>query len=200
MIYVCDNFLSEKEFSELRELIPKRYLKKRFDTLKVDGAIEPIRYEFHSKTGDYEEGSKFLGQSSFPAIQKLLETFHSFDIPAVNYSLWFAYMFTGMRNIAHRDGALRHSMQKHTYTTMLYTSEWEKDWGGELVFGDPVFDDKGRMIKVIPKQIIEPLPNRQVIWSRDEAHEVYVVKHPDKDFVRCSFGSGWSSVDDRPSK
>lgn len=194
MIYVEDNFLSEKEFSDIKQLIPKRYIK-HYDKQRIPGAIEPIRYEWHDLKGDYREGCRFLGNASLPAIEKLISTFTKLEIPAVNFSVWFAYMFTGMRNIAHKDAALRKSNKSHTYTTMYYTSDWQSGWGGELVFGEPIYENK-KIVGVIPRQVIEPLPNRQVIWSRDEAHEVMVVTHPDIDFVRCSLGSGWSSVDD----
>lgn len=197
MIYIEDNFLPEKEFTNLRNLIPKRYLKQRYANERLPGAKEPVRYEWHDLKGDWKEGCNFLGKDSLPAAEKLYDTFIKLGIPAVNFSLWFAYLFTGMRNIVHRDGPLRKSYREHTYTTMLYTSEWQSGYGGELVFGEPEYDDNGLIIHVNPVQIIEPLPNRQIIWSREHYHEVLVVKHPDKDFVRCSFGSGWSSVDDK---
>jgi Rps23 Pro-64 3,4-dihydroxylase Tpa1-like proline 4-hydroxylase len=196
MIYIEDNFLSEKEFSDIKQLIPKRY-PKHSDKFRVLEPHIPIRYEWHDLKGNYKEGCRFLGISSLPAIEKTVEVFNKLNIPAVNFSVWFAYMFTGMRNIAHVDGALRNSKRSSTYTTMYYTSDWQKGWGGELIFGESVYDNNHNLVEIVPKQIIEPIPNRQVIWSREQAHEVYVVTHPDPNFVRCSIGSGWSSFDDQ---
>ena len=195
MIYVEDDFLPEKEFSALRNLIPKRYVKHR-EHLKSPDAYESIRLTWHDPRGDYKEGSKFLGDHSLPAIEKLIQTFQKLNIPAVSYSLWYAYMFPGMRFAPHVDGELRQSNREHTYTCMYYTSDWQEGWGGELVFGEPVFEN-GKMVRVTPDKIIEPKPNRQVIFSREYAHEVYRVSHPDSNYMRCALGSGWSSVKDR---
>jgi hypothetical protein len=195
MIYVEDDFIPEKEFSELRDLIPKRYIKHR-EHLKSPDAYESIRLTWHDPRGDWQEGCKFLGIASRPAVEKLIQTFDKLNIPAVSYSLWYAYMFPTMRFAPHIDGELRQSNRNHTYTCMYYTSDWEPGWGGELVFGEPIY--KGRvMIGVKPEMIVEPKPNRQVIFSREHPHEVYRVSHPDPNYMRCALGSGWSSLKDR---
>lgn len=195
MIYIEDDFLPEKEFSALRNLIPKRYIKHK-EHLRSPDAYESIRLTWHDPKADWRQGCRFLGDHSFPAVEKLIKTFEKLNIPAVSYSLWYAYMFTGMRFIPHIDGELRQSNREHTYTCMYYTSDWEPGWGGELVFGEPIFEN-GKMTCVTPDRIIEPKPNRQVIFSREHAHEVYRVSHPDPTYMRCALGSGWSSVKDR---
>jgi len=195
MIYVEDDFLPEKEFSALRELIPKRYVKHR-EHLKSPDAYESIRLTWHDHHGDWREGCKFLGIASQPAIEKLIQTFDKLNIPAVSYSVWFAYMFPDMRFAPHVDGELRQSNREHTYTCMYYTSDWQPGWGGELIFGDFIIEN-GKWVGVTPDTVIEPKPNRQVIFSREHPHEVKRVTHPDSNFMRCALGSGWSSVKDR---
>jgi hypothetical protein len=195
MIYVEDDFLPEHEFSALRDQIPKRYIKNQ-DHMKNPDSYESIRLTWHSPQGDWEDGCRFLGNPSVPAVVKLMETFKKLNIPAVSYSLWYAYMFPDMRVIAHSDGELRQSNREHTYTCLYYTSDWQPGWGGELVFGEPIYENK-KLVRVTPDTIIEPKPNRQVIFSRNHAHEVLRVTHNDPSYIRCALGSGWSSVKDR---
>lgn len=195
MIYVEDDFLPEKEFSALRNLIPKRYIRHR-EHLKSPDAYESIRLTWHDPKGDWREGCRFLGDHSIPAIEKLINTFEKLNIPAVSYSVWYAYMFPGMRFAPHIDGELRQSNREHSYTCMYYTSDWQEGWGGELVFGELIAGD-GKFIGVTPDLIVEPKPNRQVIFSREHPHEVKRVMHPDPNYMRCALGSGWSSVKDR---
>lgn len=200
MIYVEDDFLPEKEFFALRELILRRYnsVKHKEKTLKNPDSYESIRLTYHDPKGNYKEGSRFLGDASWPAIDKLIKTFEKLNIPAESYSLWFAYMFSGMRFIPHIDGELRQSNREHTYTCMYYTSDWQPGWGGELIFGEMIVKD-GEFIGVTPDTIVEPKPNRQVIFSREHPHEVSRIVNPDSEYIRCALGSGWSSVKDRES-
>lgn len=195
MIYIEDNFLPEKEFSALRDLIPKRYTKHQEERKNPD-SYEAIRLTWHDPRGDWREGCRFLGVASTPAIEKLITVFESHDIPARSYSLWFAYMFPGMRFYPHIDGELRQSNRNHSYTCMYYTSDWQEGWGGELVFGEAIYEDK-KLVGIKSERIVEPLPNRLILFSREYPHEVKRVSHPDPEFMRCALGSGWSSVKDR---
>lgn len=196
MIYVEDNCLPAKEFELLRNLIKKRYVPFSEDLISED-AYEAIRLTHHDAHGNWREGVKFLGMDSLPGVEKVIATFQSLNIPAVNYSLWFAYNYNGTRVIPHRDGPLRRSNREHTYTSLLYTSDWQPGWGGELIFGDPIIEKPSNKLSAIkPTKIIEPIPNRLVIFSRDECHEVKRVTAPDPDYVRNALGSGWSSTKD----
>ena len=41
---------------------------------------------------------------------------------------------------AHKDASLRKSNEEHTYTAILYTSDWQPGWGGEFIVGEPVWN------------------------------------------------------------
>jgi Rps23 Pro-64 3,4-dihydroxylase Tpa1-like proline 4-hydroxylase len=195
MIYIEDNCLPAKEFELLKNLIQKRYIP--FDrTLTVEDAYKAIRLTHHDARGNWHEGVKFLGMNSLAGVEKVIDTFKTLGIPAVNYSLWFAYNYNGTRVKAHRDGPLRRSTREHTYTSLLYTSDWQPGWGGELVFGEPVKDINDKPSSIIPEKIIDPVPNRLVIFSRDHYHEVKKVTAPDQSYVRQALGTGWSSTRD----
>jgi hypothetical protein len=91
---------------------------------------------------------------------------------------------------------------EHTYSVLLYTSDWETTYGGQFLTGSPVYLDsttgnsrKASALKI--ETVIDPIPNRLVIWSRDTWHAVSKITATDKNYVRSLFGSSWSSVKDR---
>jgi Rps23 Pro-64 3,4-dihydroxylase Tpa1-like proline 4-hydroxylase len=196
MIYVEDNFLPQDQFLALRDTISRRYVPGINNSKNTEQGYESQRLTWHDQNADWKEGCKFLGVASIPAIEKIIDTLKSQTIDPVNYSVWFAYTFNNTGVIAHLDGPLRYSNREHTYTTLLYTSDWQSDWGGELVFGHPIPNEEKKLIKIDPYKVIDPIPNRMVIFSRDQAHEVRNVIHPDPSFCRMALGAGWSSTID----
>ena len=140
-----------------------------------------------------------MGQECRPAIKKMIATMEGLGIKELkNWSLWYQYIINTMSIPTHRDGGLRKSDQANTYTAIIYTSDWQKGWGGEFIVGEPIFDTQS-----VPKPIglknlthtIDPKPNRMLIWSRDEWHGVQKVTNPDTNYMRSFFGTGWSSID-----
>jgi Rps23 Pro-64 3,4-dihydroxylase Tpa1-like proline 4-hydroxylase len=116
-----------------------------------------------------------------------------------NWSVWFQYIISSMTLPAHKDANLRKSSEEHTYTAILYTSEWQPGWGGEFIVGEPIWNPDVVTNAIGLKNLthtIEPKQNRMLIWSRDEWHAVQKVTHPDPNYVRSFFATGWSSVDD----
>ena len=43
--------------------------------------------------------------------------------------------------------------------------------------------------------VIEPKPNRMLIWSREEWHMVNALTVNDPNYVRSFFGTSWSSIE-----
>lgn len=196
MIYVEDNFLPQDQFLTLRDTITKRYVPGHFKSEAEKLGYESQRLTWHNQDADWLEGCRFLGIAAVPAIEKIIKTFKAQNINPLNYSVWFAYTFNNTGVVAHRDGALRFSTREHTYTSLLYTSDWQEGWGGELVFGNPIIDNNKKLVSVEAYKTINPIPNRMVFFSRDEVHEVKKVTHPDNNFCRMALGSGWSSLED----
>lgn len=196
MIYIEDNFLPEDQFLALRDTVKRRYVPGINNSKNTEQGYESQRLTWHNQNADWQEACRFLGVASIPAIKKIIETFKSQNIDPVNYSVWFAYTFNNTGVIPHLDGPLRNSTRKNTYTSLLYTTDWNKDWGGQLVFGHPIPNKEKKLANIDPYMVIDPIPNRMVIFSRENAHEVKNVTHPDINFCRMALGAGWSSIND----
>jgi len=205
MIYIEDNCLPKEQFEALRDAIPKRYVPFMEEARKEKRGgteYESIRLTWHNKAAKWREGCDYLGSASVPGLEKILDTFKKLEITPENYSVWYSYTFTGMGVVPHKDSRLRNSSEEHTYTALIYTTEWKKEWGGELIFGksrqrDPAVDPAdGYSLVIDPETVVEPIPNRLIVFSRDQWHYVTTVTHPDPNFCRCVLGSGWSSVND----
>ena len=191
MIYTQDNFLPQDEFLALKDRCERRFIAK-------DGwGTEPVRVTHHDAKGDWNEGCNFLGRECVSPTQKIITTMEELGIKDLdNWSIWFQYIINKMTVIPHRDGALRLSDQANTYTAIVYTSDWQDGWGGEFIVGQPVYDGPGHPVCLTDlTHTIKPIPNRLLIWSRDEWHAVNEVTHDDPDYKRCFYGTGWSSID-----
>jgi hypothetical protein len=192
MIYIQDNFLPEDQFLALKNRVEKRYIAK----FGLEEGGEPIRVTHHGKDGDWLQGCYFLGSECKIVTEKIIDTMEGLGIQELNnWSLWFQYIMDKMTVLPHRDGGLRFSERKDTYTALLYTSDWEPEFGGRFIVGEPVHDGPG-FVKSLTNltHTIDPIPNRLLIWSRDEWHAVEEVTVSDPDYKRSFFGTGWSSI------
>lgn len=207
MIYYEDNFLPEGQFAALKSRVASRFVAAAKTRLSKN-PINPVRLTHHGSSGDWKEGCMFLGKESVPAIEKIIATLESFKIKNLkNYSVWYQYSINNMSIPPHADAGLRKSDQKNSYSAILYTSDWQSGWGGEFVVGDPIYPpEKENRYSTAPRlpgsitltnisHVIEPLPNRLIMWSRDTWHEVNKVTNSDPNYVRSFLGTGWSSVD-----
>jgi len=200
MIYVEDNFLPQKQFEELKTLALKRFTKANGS--KFRPGDEPVRITHHGADGKWEEGCRLLGPESVPAALAVIKKFENLGVQNLtNWSVWFQYYAPDQDLGIHCDQALRYSTQKNCYTCALYLSDWSEGMGGEFVSGQPVYEDRGPqgyicVDLVEPRTIVEPLPNRLLIWSRDVWHKVNKVTVADPNYKRMFFGTGWSSIND----
>jgi len=205
MIYFEDNFLPEDQFLALKERVQKRFIPANPKLLITNGT-EPVRLTHHDRSGNWREGCNYLGLECIPAIEKINATLEKINIEnLLNWSIWYQYIINTMTLPPHQDQGLRKSDQANTYTAIIYTSDWEKGWGGEFIVGEPMFstNDTQRLAKAGPhaesliniKHTIAPIPNRLLVWSRDEWHAVKKVTCPNPNYIRSFFGTGWSSVD-----
>jgi len=200
MIHYVDNFLPQDQFEALKKRVDNRFGTGKGYDLQPN-TDEPCRVTWHDSGGDWEKALNFLGHECRPAIEKMIVSLEQ-DMGAKdlkNWSVWFQYIISSMTLPAHQDQNLRKSNKTHTYTCIIYTSDWQPGWGGEFIVGEPVWDPEVSAKAVGLKNLthtIEPKQNRMLIWSRDEWHAVQKVTHPDPNFVRGFFATGWSSVDD----
>lgn len=203
MIYYEDNFLPEEQFAALKSRVASRFVatdKRKFSK----GSDRPVRLTHHGSDGNWKEGCNLLGRECEPAIEKIILTLENFGVKNLkNWSVWYQYIINTMSIPAHADQQLRKSDQKNTYSAILYTSEWQPGWGGEFIVGDPVFPKNEKKQNLTARSatltnishIIDPLPNRLLIWSRDVWHAVNKVTNDDPNYVRSFLGTGWSSID-----
>ena len=212
MIHYIDNFLPQDQFDALAKRVKSGF---RGDMSGlVENSDEPLRVTHHHESGSITEACNFLGQECRPAIDKMIDVMEN-DLAIQNlknWSVWYQYIINTMTIPTHRDGGLRKSNQANTYTAIVYTSDWQDGWGGEFIVGEPTYTEEDykmmREQKAFPRakglknltHVIEPKPNRMLIWSREEWHAVQKVTNPDSDYVRSFFGSGWSSIDVQTAK
>jgi len=204
MIHYVDNFLPQDQFDALARRVAGRFGTGQTDTL-IEGSDKPLRVTHHEHSGDWGEGCNFIGQECRPAIEKMITTMEDLGIKNLkNWSIWYQYIIDTMTVPTHRDQGLRKSDQANTYTAILYTSDWQEGWGGEFIVGEPIYEElEGHMSMAMPgasglknlTHVIKPLPNRMLIWSREEWHAVQKVTNTDPNYVRSFFGTGWSSID-----
>ena len=201
MIHYVDNFLPEEQFQALKARVAKRFIatdKKKF----AQNSDEPVRVTYHDKTGNWREGCNLLGLECIPAVELIIKEFNKIGVTELdNWSMWYQYIINTMTIPPHQDQNLRYSSKRHTYTAAIYTSDWHPGYGGEFVVGEPTYENFSankitRATGINPTQIIEPLPNRLLIWSRDTWHAVNEVTVDDPTYMRSFFGSGWSSIAD----
>ena len=204
MIHYIDDFLPQDQFDALAKRV-KSGLRGNISLLK-ENSDEPVRVTHHDHSGNWEEGCNFIGQECRPAIEKMIDVMENeLDIKELkNWSIWFQYLINSMTIPPHQDQGLRFSDQANTFTTILYTSPWEEGWGGEFIVGDPVYDNTSQVnggevytrasgLKNLT-HVIAPLPNRMLLWSREEWHGVQKVTNTDPNYMRAFFGTGWSSI------
>ena len=195
MIYYQDNFLPEDQFLALRNRVEKRFISREAKKL-TENSDDPVRITHHEASGDWMQGCYLLGSECVPATKKIIETMEGLGIQELNnWSLWFQYIINTMTVPPHRDQGLRYSEMKDTYTALIYTSDWKPDFGGRFIVGEPIFDGPG-FAKSLTNltHTIDPIPNRLLIWSREEWHAVEEVTVSDPAYKRSFFGTGWSSI------
>ena len=200
MIYYEDDFLLEDQFLALKKKVEEKYepIEARDLFTNYDHRKEPDKFILPiARTGNWMD-SCVHAPECIPALQKMEDTMKSLDIKELmNWSSWFQYSVDTMSLPVHRDQAVRKSLPKDTYTAVIYTSDWETNWGGEFVVGKPVFDRPGGNVKSLTdfSHIIEPKPNRLTIWSREEWHLVNALTVNDPNYIRSFFGTIWSSIE-----
>lgn len=201
MIHYVDNFLPQDQFDALKLRVEKRFIptdKKKFEA----NSDEPVRITYHDETGNWREGCNLLGKECIPAVEKIIKEFEIIGVQELfNWSLWYQYIIDTMTIPPHQDQGLRYSSKEHSYTAVIYTSDWQPGYGGEFVVGEPIFPKATngtvpRAIGIDPIQIIEPKPNRMLIWSREVWHAVNKVTVDDPTYMRNFMGTGWSSISD----
>tara|TARA_R110000850_G_scaffold106444_2_gene217821 strand:+ start:1306 stop:2019 length:714 start_codon:yes stop_codon:yes gene_type:complete len=204
MIYYIDDFLPQDQFDALAKRVKSGF---RGDMSGlVENSDEPLRVTHHHESGSITEACNFLGQECRPAIDKMIDVMEN-DLGIQNlknWSVWYQYIINTMTMPTHQDQALRDSDKANTFTSILYTSDWEPGWGGEFIVGEPVFkaiNVNASEVKMAATglknltHVIEPKPNRMLIWSREEWHAVQQVTVDIPNFKRSFLGTGWSSID-----
>jgi|TARA_B100001094_G_scaffold329272_1_gene391647 hypothetical protein len=202
MIYIEDDFLTEEQFTALKNKVESHYSpiepRELFDN--YDYHNEPDKYILPiARSGDWLDSCIPNAPQCIPALQKMQEVLIEQGVKELkNWSSWFQYSVDTMSLPPHRDQAVRKSLPKDTYTCVIYTSDWKPNWGGEFVVGSPVFNDEG-LIESLNEltHSIEPKPNRMVIWSREEWHMVNALTVNDPNYVRSFFGTSWSSIESK---
>ena len=206
MIYYQDNFLPEDQFLALRNRVQRRFVPTDPEKLKKD-SDEPVRLTHHDYNGDWREGCNYLGLECIPAIEKIITTLEERGIDNIkNWSIWYQYIIDTMTLPPHQDQGLRKSDKANTYTAIIYTSDWQPGWGGEFIVGEPQYKESDKHLfnsMAMPRaeslinltHVVEPLPNRMLIWSREEWHAVNKVTVDDPEYIGSFFGTGWSSID-----
>tara|TARA_R100000951_G_C2646240_1_gene182697 strand:+ start:766 stop:1422 length:657 start_codon:yes stop_codon:yes gene_type:complete len=202
MIYIEDDFLTEEQFTALKNKVDSHYSpiepRELFDN--YDFKNEPDKYILPiARSGDWLDSCIPNAPQCIPALKKMEETLINQGVQELkNWSSWFQYSVDTMSLPPHRDQAVRKSLPKDTYTAVIYTSDWKPNWGGEFVAGSPIFNDDGLVESLTDfTHFIEPKPNRMVIWSREEWHMVNALTVNDPDYVRSFFGTSWSSIESK---
>lgn len=202
MIYIEDDFLTEEQFTALKNKVESHYSpiepRELFDN--YDFKNEPDKYILPiARSGDWLDSCIPNAPQCIPALKKMEETLINQGVQELkNWSSWFQYSVDTMSLPPHRDQAVRKSLPKDTYTCVIYTSDWKPNWGGEFVVGSPIFNDEGLVESLTDfTHSIEPKPNRMVIWSREEWHMVNALTVNDPNYVRSFFGTSWSSVESK---
>ena len=202
MIYIEDDFLTEEQFTALKNKVDSHYSpiepRELFDN--YDFKNEPDKYILPiARSGDWLDSCIPNAPQCIPALNKMEETLINQCVQELkNWSSWFQYSVDTMSLPPHRDQAVRKSLPKDTYTCVIYTSDWKPNWGGEFVVGSPIFNDEGLVESLTDfTHSIEPKPNRMVIWSREEWHMVNALTVNDPNYVRSFFGTSWSSIESK---
>lgn len=200
MIYYEDNVLTNEQFLALKKKVDSKYQPIQAKELFVDYdfRIEPDKYVLPiARTGNWLDSCIPDARECIPALQKMQDTMIRLGVQELkSWSSWFQYSVDTMRLPPHRDQAVRKSLPKDTFSAVIYTSDWKPGWGGEFVVGEPVFNNEGLVDSLTNfSHVIEPKPNRLVIWSRDEWHMVNKLTVNDPDYVRSFFGTSWSSIE-----
>jgi hypothetical protein len=202
MIYIEDDFLTEEQFTALKNKVESHYSpiepRELFDN--YDFKNEPDKYILPiARSGDWLDSCIPNAPQCIPALEKMEKTLIDQGVQELkNWSSWFQYSVDTMSLPPHRDQAVRKSLPKDTYTAVIYTSDWKTNWGGEFVVGSPVFNDDGLVESLTDfTHSIEPKPNRMVIWSREEWHMVNALTVNDPNYVRSFFGTSWSSIESK---
>ena len=202
MIYIEDDFLTEEQFTALKNKVDSHYSpiepRELFDN--YDFKNEPDKYILPiARSGDWLDSCIPNAPQCIPALEKMEATMKRLGVQELkNWSSWFQYSVDTMSLPPHRDQAVRKSLPKDTYTCVIYTSDWKPNWGGEFVVGSPIFNDEGLVESLTDfTHSIEPKPNRMVIWSREEWHMVNALTVNDPNYVRSFFGTSWSSVESK---
>lgn len=198
-LFYIDDFLPTDQFQALKQRILSRFVRGNGQKFK-HGSGDPIRIESHHEDGNWREGVNLLGQECTPAILKIITSLEDHGARDLcNWSVWFQYTTDGMHIPIHRDAPLRKSTLEHTYSAILYCSDWEPGWGGEFYHGEPVWEEPAPGQRQTVKEltvtgVIQPIPNRMIVWSRDIWHAVYPVTYDNPDYKRAFLGTGWSSI------
>ena len=202
MIYIEDDFLTEEQFTALKNKVDLHYSpiepRELFDN--YDFKNEPDKYILPiARSGDWLDSCIPNALQCIPALKKMEQTLINQGVQELkNWSSWFQYSVDTMSLPPHRDQAVRKSLPKDTYTCVIYTSDWKPNWGGEFVAGSPIFNDEGLVESLTDfTHSIEPKPNRMVIWSREEWHMVNALTVNDPNYVRSFFGTSWSSIESK---
>ncbi len=151
MILIRDNFLPETHLSFFKQLassVPIEYL-----------SAHKIWKQLFISENKYDSTILELGpfwEDTFKRIQCFIKQEQDIDIFPYCARLQVSHETHAVHK--HRDGPVRDNDLSSSYSSILYINDvWDNTHGGEISFSD---------------RTIDPIYNRLVFYSRDEAHEV----------------------------
>jgi len=153
MISVSDNFLSSPELEYHRNILLSKV---NTDTLQSIG-MWMNSYEMES--GDSKDIHKKLGIVWKTTCEKIQTYFlDTLNIEVEPYSIRYQCMTDRYVIHPHLDGSVREKSLDASYTSILYLNDtWDESLGGNFE---------------IDNISLASLPNRLIIYSRDELHSV----------------------------
>jgi hypothetical protein len=151
MILIQDNFLPNSHlnfFKQITAIVPTEYL-----------AAHKVWKKLFISENKYNSTIIELGpfwENTCNRIQSFIKEKHDMDIfpHCARIQVCHETYFIGK----HRDGAVRGNDLENSYSSIIYLNDtWDNTHGGEINFSE---------------KAIDPIYNRLVFYSRDEAHEV----------------------------
>lgn len=155
MLYVQDNFLPESHlrfFKSIAEGVTNEYLLEHKMWKKV--------FISENKYNSTVNQLGLIWENTCNRIQTFAKEKIGMDIFPYCFRLQVTHETHHIRK--HQDGSVRGSELKNSFSSIIYINDtWDSTHGGEIIFSD---------------RKIEPVYNRLVFYSRDEAHEVFPAK------------------------
>tara|TARA_Y200000002_G_C22659279_1_gene654963 strand:- start:943 stop:1806 length:864 start_codon:yes stop_codon:yes gene_type:complete len=182
---IVDNYLDKDQFRELLKELDgiKPELQNKFSSaLEKKNIYKNLSLKKNSKKFVKKVGSREIKDviSSFSGGLPILSLGETENFSG--YSTFHVTKSRGMlgSHVDHSD--IQNGKYFHIANTIFYaSSKWQKEWGGETI----LFSNNG----LIPKVIIEPLPNRLIIFihSANSFHGVKAYNPIDKTYRKTFY-------------